>query len=286
MTAVVERTAKDFKSEVKVTWCPGCGDFGVLNATYQALADQGYDPKDVVVVSGIGCSSRFPFFVSTYGFHGVHGRAMPIATGIKLSRPELEVIVFGGDGDAFAIGAGHFVHACRRNVDMCYVIMDNGVYGLTKGQYSPTAARGYVSKTTPDGSNEAGVNPLMLAIASGATFVARGFSSKPKDLTKLIVEGINHKGFAVIDVYSPCPTFNKVNTFNYWKDETAPLPADHDPTDMAAAMRLALHAEPHYLGVFYRQDDAASFGERVRSHITGNAGETQHLVDKLIARYS
>jgi len=286
MTAVVERTAKDFKSEVKVTWCPGCGDFGVLNATYQALADQGYDPKDVVVVSGIGCSSRFPFFVSTYGFHGVHGRAMPIATGIKLSRPELEVIVFGGDGDAFAIGAGHFVHACRRNVDMCYVIMDNGVYGLTKGQYSPTAARGYISKTTPDGSNEAGVNPLMLAIASGATFVARGFSSKPKELTKLIVEGINHKGFAVIDVYSPCPTFNKVNTFNYWKDETAPLPADHDSTDMAAAMRLALHAEPHYLGVFYRQDDAASFGERVRSHITGNAGETQHLVDKLIARYS
>jgi 2-oxoglutarate/2-oxoacid ferredoxin oxidoreductase subunit beta len=286
MTAVVERTAKDFKSEVKVTWCPGCGDFGVLNATYQALAEQGYDPKDVVVVSGIGCSSRFPFFVSTYGFHGVHGRALPIATGIKLSRPELEVIVFGGDGDAFAIGAGHFVHACRRNVDMSYVIMDNGVYGLTKGQYSPTAARGYISKTTPDGSNETGVNPLMLAIASGATFVARGFSSKPKDLTKLIVEGINHKGFAVIDVYSPCPTFNKVNTFNYWKDETAPLPADHDPTDMAAAMRLALHDEPQYLGVFYRQDEATSFGERVRSHITGDAGETQHLVDKLIARYS
>ena len=159
MTAVVERTAKDFKSEVKVTWCPGCGDFGVLNATYQALAEQGYDPKDVVVVSGIGCSSRFPFFVSTYGFHGVHGRALPIATGIKLSRPELEVIVFGGDGDAFAIGAGHFVHACRRNVDMSYVIMDNGVYGLTKGQYSPTAARGYISKTTPDGSNETGGQP-------------------------------------------------------------------------------------------------------------------------------
>jgi 2-oxoglutarate ferredoxin oxidoreductase subunit beta len=141
MTATVARTSKDYKSEVKVTWCPGCGDFGVLNATYQALADQGYDPKDVVVVSGIGCSSRFPFFVSTYGFHGVHGRALPIATGIKMSRPELEVIVFGGDGDAFAIGAGHFVHACRRNVDMCYVIMDNQVYGLTKGQYSPPRTR-------------------------------------------------------------------------------------------------------------------------------------------------
>lgn len=284
MTATVERTADDYKSEVKVTWCPGCGDFGVLNATYKALAEQGYDTKDVVVVSGIGCSSRFPFFVSTYGFHGVHGRAMPIATGIKLSRPELEVIVFGGDGDAFAIGAGHFVHACRRNIDMCYVIMDNAVYGLTKGQYSPTAAAGYVSKTTPQGSSEQGVNPLMLAIASGATFVARGFSSKPKDLTKLIVDGINHKGFAVIDVYSPCPTFNKVNTFNYWKEECESLPADHDPTDMHAAINMALTSDPLYLGVFY-QKEGDSFDEKVRARATGDAGETQGLVEKLIARF-
>jgi len=285
MTAVVERKADDYKSEVKVTWCPGCGDFGVLNATYKALAEQNYDTKDVVVVSGIGCSSRFPFFVSTYGFHGVHGRALPIATGIKMSRPELEVIVFGGDGDAFAIGAGHFVHACRRNIDMCYVIMDNAVYGLTKGQYSPTAAMGFVSKTTPGGSNEDGINPLMLAIASGATYVARGFSSKPKDLTKLIVDGINHKGFAVIDCYSPCPTFNKVNTFNYWRDETAPLPADHDPSDMGAAIRMALTLDPLYLGVFY-QKEGDSFGERVRAHNTGDADQTRGLIEKLIARYS
>ncbi len=285
MTAtVIERKAEDFKSEVKVTWCPGCGDFGVLNATYKALAEQGYDTKDVVVVSGIGCSSRFPFFVSTYGFHGVHGRALPIATGIKMSRPELEVVVFGGDGDAFAIGAGHFVHACRRNIDMCYVIMDNAVYGLTKGQYSPTAAAGFVSKTTPDGSNEEGINPLMLAIASGATYVARGFSSKPKELTKLIVDGINHKGFAVIDCYSPCPTFNKVNTFNYWKEETAPLPADHDPSDMGAAITMALNKEKLHLGVFY-QKIGDSFGERVRAHSTGDAAQTQGLIEKLIARY-
>jgi 2-oxoglutarate/2-oxoacid ferredoxin oxidoreductase subunit beta len=282
--AVIERKAEDFKSEVKVTWCPGCGDFGVLNATYKALAEQNYDTKDVVVVSGIGCSSRFPFFVSTYGFHGVHGRALPIATGIKMSRPELEVIVFGGDGDAFAIGAGHFVHACRRNIDMCYVIMDNAVYGLTKGQYSPTSQVGFVSKTTPGGSNEEGINPLMLAIASGATYVARGFSSKPKDLTKLIVDGINHKGFAVIDCYSPCPTFNKINTFNYWKDETAPLPADHDPSDMGAAIKMALTQDPLYLGVFYRKE-GDSFGDRVRAHNTGDAAQTQALVEKLIARY-
>ncbi len=284
MTATVERKADEYKSEVKVTWCPGCGDFGVLNATYKALAEQGYDTKDVVVVSGIGCSSRFPFFVSTYGFHGVHGRAMPIATGIKLARPELEVIAFGGDGDAFAIGAGHFVHACRRNIDMCYVIMDNAVYGLTKGQYSPTAATGYVSKTTPEGSSEAGINPLMLAIASGATYVARGFSSKPKDLTKLIVDGINHKGFAVIDVYSPCPTFNKVNTFNYWKEECEPLPADHDPSDMGAAIARALQPDPLYLGLFY-QKEGDSFDEKVRARATGDASQTRGLVEKLIAKY-
>jgi len=283
--AVIERKAEDFKSEVKVTWCPGCGDFGVLNATYKALAEQGYDTKDVVVVSGIGCSSRFPFFVSTYGFHGVHGRALPIATGIKMSRPELEVVVFGGDGDAFAIGAGHFVHACRRNIDMCYVIMDNAVYGLTKGQYSPTSHVGFVSKTTPTGSSEEGINPLMLAIASGATYVARGFSSKPKDLTKLIVDGINHKGFAVIDCYSPCPTFNKVNTFNYWKDETTPLPADHDPSDKGAAITLALVEDPLYLGVFY-QKEGDSFGDRVQARSTGDVAQTQDLVEKLIAKYS
>ncbi len=283
--AVIERKAEDFKSEVKVTWCPGCGDFGVLNATYKALAEQGYDTKDVVVVSGIGCSSRFPFFVSTYGFHGVHGRALPIATGIKMSRPELEVVVFGGDGDAFAIGAGHFVHACRRNIDMCYVIMDNAVYGLTKGQYSPTSHVGFVSKTTPTGSSEEGINPLMLAIASGATYVARGFSSKPKDLTKLIVDGINHKGFAVIDCYSPCPTFNKVNTFNYWKDETTPLPADHDSSDKGAAIALALVEDPLYLGVFY-QKEGDSFGDRVQARSTGDVAQTQGLVEKLIAKYS
>ncbi len=283
--AVIERKAEDFKSEVKVTWCPGCGDFGVLNATYKALAEQGYDTKDVVVVSGIGCSSRFPFFVSTYGFHGVHGRALPIATGIKMARPELEVVVFGGDGDAFAIGAGHFVHACRRNIDMCYVIMDNAVYGLTKGQYSPTSHVGFVSKTTPTGSSEEGINPLMLAIASGATYVARGFSSKPKDLTKLIVDGINHKGFAVIDCYSPCPTFNKVNTFNYWKDETTPLPVDHDPSDKGAAITLALVEDPLYLGVFY-QKDGDSFGDRVQARSTGDVAQTQGLVEKLIAKYS
>ena len=151
--------------------------------------------------------------MASYGFHGVHGRAMPIATGIKVANPDLKVLAMGGDGDAFAIGGGHFVHAARRNLDICYVIMDNNIYGLTKGQTSPTSQVGFVTKTTPKGTPDRPINPLRLAIASGATFVARGFSGKPKELAELIVEGIDHNGFAVIDTFSPCPTFNKVNTF-------------------------------------------------------------------------
>src|ERR687885_2346124 len=167
-TAVVERKPDEYKSEVKVTWCPGCGDFGVLNATYKALAEQGYDTKDVVVVSGIGCSSRLPGFVSTYGFHGVHGRALPIATGIKAARPELNVIVVGGDGDGYSIGAGHLPHCARRNPDITYLIMNNNTYGLTKGQVSPTSMVPLASlnakidtkrwKTTPYGMMEDSIN--------------------------------------------------------------------------------------------------------------------------------
>ena len=276
----VKLKPNDYKSEVKVTWCPGCGDFGVLNATYKALAEQGYDTKDVVVVSGIGCSSRFPFFVSTYGSHGVHGRAMPIATGIKLARPELEVIVFGGDGDAFAIGAGHFVHACRRNVDMCYVIMDNAVYGLTKEQYAPTAHVGYVSKTTPEGSVEQSINPLTLAIASGATYVARGFSSKPKDVTELIKRGLTHKGFAFIQIYSPCVTF--YDTYDHYKEVTAPLPADHDPHDKLAAMRYAYDAEHLYLGEFY-VEERPSMAENAKA-VRSKAG-TKFSLEALMERF-
>src|SRR5882672_5306166 len=158
-----DRTVEDYKSGVKPTWCPGCGDFGVLNAVYNSLRAKGYAPQDVVLVSGIGCSSRLPFFSSTYGFHTVHGRTMPIATGIKVGNPGLKVLALGGDGDAFAIGGGHFVHAARRNVDICYVIMDNNIYGLTKGQTSPTSQVGFVTKTTPKGSPDRAISPLLLA---------------------------------------------------------------------------------------------------------------------------
>jgi|DewCreStandDraft_1066081.scaffolds.fasta_scaffold01611_8 2-oxoglutarate ferredoxin oxidoreductase subunit beta len=284
-TVVVTRTIDDFKSGEKPTWCPGCGDFGVLNAVYNALVARGYAPENVVCVSGIGCSSRLPYFMSTYGFHGIHGRALPIATGIKLANPDLEVLVVGGDGDAFAIGAGHFVHAVRRNLDICYVVMDNAIYGLTKGQTSPTSALGFTTKTTPRGNIEQPINPLLLALACGATFVARGFSGKPKELADLIVRGIEHRGFAFIDVYSPCPTFNKVNTFKFYREETAPIPASHDVTDLVGAMSLAAQEDPLYVGLFY-QVERPTYEEHIRALQTGTETDAPRVLNALLARFS
>ena len=274
-----------YKSDEKPTWCPGCGDFGVLNGLYNAMRQKGLQTKDIVVVSGIGCSSRLPFFVSSYGFHGVHGRAMPIATGIKVANPELKVLAMGGDGDAFAIGGGHFVHAARRNLDICYVIMDNNIYGLTKGQTSPTSQVGFVTKTTPKGTPDRPINPLRLAIASGATFVARGFSGKPKELAELIVEGINHNGFAVIDTFSPCPTFNKINTFRSYREEVAELPKDHDPSDMHKAIEAASSADPMYLGVLYREQ-GESFEDHLAAAKVGGEENASKVMESLFKLYS
>ncbi|HEU5318241.1 MAG TPA: 2-oxoacid:ferredoxin oxidoreductase subunit beta [Chloroflexota bacterium] len=284
-TGVRERTVEDYKSDEKPTWCPGCGDFGVLNAVYRALRIKNFEPHQVVAVSGIGCSSRIPYFISTYGFHGIHGRTMPIATGVHVSRPDLKTLVFGGDGDAFAIGAGHFVHAMRRNLDLTYVVMDNAIYGLTKGQTSPTSGSGFNTLSTPQGNPEQALNPLLMAVASGATFVARGFSAEPQKLADLIVEGINHKGFSFIDVYSPCPTFNKVNTFKSYKELVQPLPSEHDPSDPIKAMHYANSQEPLYLGVFHRRE-APTFGDQVQAAHTGDETNRQKVLESLFKRFS
>jgi 2-oxoglutarate ferredoxin oxidoreductase subunit beta len=284
--AVVPKTIDHYKSDEKPTWCPGCGDFGVLNAVYNALRVKGYDTKDVVCVAGIGCSSRFPFFVSSYGFHGVHGRAMPIATGVKAANPNLTVLALGGDGDGFAIGGGHFIHAARRNLDITYIIMDNAVYGLTKGQTSPTSGVGYISKSTPKGSLDQPLNPLTLAIACGATYVARAFSGKPKEMADLIVKGIEHKGFALIDAYSPCPTFNKVNTFKFYRDEVADVPADHDPADMVQALHYASLGDPLYTGLLYQRTDSSAYVERLAAHHTGTEADSAKVVASLFNLFS
>ena len=279
-----QRSPDIYKSDEKPTWCPGCGDFGVLNSVYRALRTQGIPPHQVVCVSGIGCSSRIPYFINAYGFHGIHGRTMPIATGVRLARPDLKTLVFGGDGDAFAIGAGHFVHAMRRNVDLCYVVMDNATYGLTKGQTSPTSGTGFVTLSTPNGNPEQALNPMLLALASGATFVARGFSADPQKLADLIVAGMNHKGFAFIDVYSPCVVFNKVNTFKYYKEQTEQLPKDHDPSSLPAAMQLAISQDPLYLGLFHERE-ATTFEDHMNADAPPNQVKRHELLEQLFDRY-
>jgi 2-oxoglutarate ferredoxin oxidoreductase subunit beta len=253
---------RDYKSGVKPVWCPGCGDFGVLSASFKALTTLQLKPHEVVVVSGIGCSSRIPYFMRTYGFHGVHGRPLPIATGVKLANPALTVFAMGGDGDLMSIGAGHLPHAAARNVDITCVMMDNQTYGLTKAQASPTSASGHISKSTPFGAIARQLQPVVLALAYGATFVARGYSGRANDLSELIVQGVQHQGFSFIHVQSPCTEFH--NTYDFYDEAVAEMPPEHDTSDLPTALHLALTEERVHLGVFYRDETRVAFEERSR----------------------
>lgn len=232
-------SVKDFKADLKPVWCPGCGDFGVVASVYQALAKLGLDPDQTVLVSGIGCSSRLPGYVNTYAFNTIHGRALPVATGVKLANPELTVIVAGGDGDGFAIGTGHFVHTARRNVDLTYVMMDNGIYGLTKGQVSPTSPHDLVTKTSSYGNVEAPMNPVLMALACGATFIARAFSGDPKGSQEILAAAIQHKGFSFVHMVSPCVTYRGREQFDLVRERMRPLPEGHDPHTREDARRIA-----------------------------------------------
>ncbi len=244
------------KSDTKPTWCPGCGDFGVVAAVEMALKRLKIPSHNVVIVSGIGCSSNLPHFLSSYGFHGIHGRALPVAEGIRWANHGLTVIGTGGDGDGFGIGAGHFVHAMRRNVDLTYVTMDNQIYGLTTGQASPTSTLGQRTKSTPGGVIENPIDPIALALASGATYVARGFSGDVKQLADLVANGISHHGFAFVDVFSPCVTYNKINTFDFFRQRLYKLEsAGHDPSDLTRAWQRALEwGDKIPVGLFYRTE--------------------------------
>jgi len=242
------------KSEIRPTWCPGCGDYGVVAGVEMALKKLGIPSHQVVVVSGIGCSSNLPHFLSSYGFHGIHGRAVPIAEGIRWGNHSLTVIGTGGDGDGFGIGAGHFVHAMRRNVDLTYVTMDNQIYGLTTGQASPTSRLGAKTKSTPFGVIEVPLDPIALALASGATYIARGFSGDVKHLAELVANGIRHHGFSFVDVLSPCVTYNKINTFDFFRQRVYKLESSgHDPSDKVAAWQRALEwGDKIPIGLFYQ----------------------------------
>ncbi len=248
------RTSADYRSGRKPIWCPGCGDYGVLNSIFGGLAELQLDPDRLVVVSGIGCSSRMPGFIKAYGFHGAHGRAVPVAIGVKVANPALDVLVVGGDGDGFSIGGGHLPHAARRNINVTYVVMDNEIYGLTKGQVSPTSPVGARAKSAPYGTVEGPINPLLLVLAYGATYVARAYSSQPKQMAELIAGGIRHRGFSFIQVLSPCVTFNRTATYDWFKERVAPLPAEHRSDDYIGALRLAADLETFHLGLFYEMD--------------------------------
>ncbi|MBN1920735.1 MAG: 2-oxoacid:ferredoxin oxidoreductase subunit beta [Anaerolineae bacterium] len=243
------RKPNDYKSNVKPIWCPGCGDYAVHAALMRAFAELDLAPENIVVASGIGCSSRMPGFLSTYGFHGIHGRVLPLATGIKLSQPDKTVVAVGGDGDGLSIGGGHMPHAARRNIEIAYIMMDNSIYGMTKGQASPTSDKGTKQAASPYGTIEAPLNPILLALAYNTSFVARTFSGELKEMVEIFKIALKHPGFAFVQVLSPCVSF--ANTYDLFREITAPLPEDHDVTDLIAAMRLAQSQAPLYRGIFH-----------------------------------
>ncbi len=249
-------TVKEYLGKVKPDWCAGCGDFAVLNVLQRALADLDIAPHNVLIVSGIGCSSNLPGFINSYGFHGLHGRSLPVATGAKFGNHDLTVIAAGGDGDGYGIGLGHFVHTCRRNVNMTYIVMDNQLYGLTTGQASPTTEKDIRTKSTPEGSIELALNPIALALTAGATYVARGFSGENLQLARLVKGAIEHKGFAVVDVFSPCVTYNKHNTYPWFRERVYKLEDErHDPADFRLAIEKSFEWGARIpLGLFYRVD--------------------------------
>ena len=239
------------------TWCPGCGDFGILSALKKALSDLNLPPESVCLFNGIGCSGNSAEWVGTYGFHTLHGRPLPVATGAKLANHELNVIAVSGDGDGYGIGMGHFIHAMRRNIDLTYLVFNNGVYGLTTGQASPTAEKGMATKSTPHGVIETPVNPLEIALAAGASFVARGFAGDMIHLSGIIAEAIKHKGFALVDILQPCVTYNKINTYQYYLQRVYKLGADYDPSNKKNALEKASEWEKTGkipVGILFREE--------------------------------
>lgn len=262
--SITPELANDFKGKVDPDWCAGCGDFGVLASLRRACLDLGLKPNEILTVSGIGCSSNFPGYFNSYGMHTLHGRSLAVATGAKMANHELTVFVTGGDGDGFGIGGNHFTHTARRNVDLTYIVMDNQIYGLTTGQVSPTSSLEMKTKSTPFGNVEYPFNPITSAIMNGATFVARGFSGDPKQLTMLMKQAINHKGFSLISVFSPCITFNHDNDSVFFKKRVTKLEDEgHDASDWKAACEKAMvWDDTIYTGLFFHNTDKTDLGKR------------------------
>lgn len=252
---------KDLNTAARPTWCPGCGNFGIWNALKRALVEVDAKPHETAIVGGVGCSGKIPHWVHTYGFHGLHGRTLPVATGLKIANHKLKVIAAGGDGDGYDEGTNHLIHCARRNVNITYIVHNNQVFGLTKGQTSPTADPGYVSKTSPWGAREMPINPLSLTIAAHASFVARGFAADMPHLTSLIKAAMEHEGFAIVDVLQPCVTFNHHNTYDWYNQRIYKIglqeegKGKHDPSDIKQALARAIEWGDGGIpiGIFYQE---------------------------------
>lgn len=290
-SAVSAYQAKDFRSDLKPIWCPGCGDFGVVQAIYRALSAIGRPPHEIAFVSGIGCSSRIPGYTTAYGFNSVHGRALPIAQGIKLANPDLLVLVAGGDGDGFSIGGGHVPHAIRRNLDLTYIVMDNQIYGLTKGQLSPTSPRGLKTVTSEYGSLEEPVNPLLYVLAYGANFVAQGTPADMQGLARVVEEAIRYPGFAFVNVQSPCVTYGEDDhQVKAHREHMKPLAAlGHDPSDRLAAMKLAGdYGRELYTGVLYRNETPPptldALARERQKELAGKGPARERILDLFVQR--
>lgn len=256
--------AKDYAGPVKPTWCPGCGDFGILAGVKQGLVKAGLAPHEVLIVTGIGCGSKLPDYANVNGFLTLHGRPVPVATGARLGNHGLKVVTVHGDGDSMGLGMGHFIHTARRNLNIVDLIQNNQIYGLTKGQYSPTSDSGFVTSTSPDGAIELAASPVTLALAAGGTFLARGFAGDVKGLADLIAQALNHKGYALVDVLQPCVTFNRKNTYDWYRERVYNLAeTDYDPSDRVAAFQKALEwGDRIPLGVIY-QTSRPTYEEQV-----------------------
>ena len=245
------KTPQSYRSKTNPTWCKDCGDYKVLDALTAALAEVAREPEDIILTSGVGCASRLPFYTNCYGFHTVHGRALPAAIGAKTSNKQKTVISVGGDGDAFSIGGNHFIHASRKNPDITYIVMDNEIYGLTKGQNSPTSHEDLLTKINPYEVVEDRINPVLMALSFNTSFIARGYCEDQDQLKDMIVKGIQHKGFSFIHVLSPCTQYNHKVTYESCRRRIRQLPENHDTKDRVLSMSYALTHEPLYIGIFY-----------------------------------
>lgn len=279
-----------FHIQTATSWCPGCGNFGILNSLKEALLRAGIAPEEALIVSGIGQAAKLPHYVHTNGFNGLHGRALPVALGAQAANHQLKLIVSTGDGDALAEGGNHFVHAMRRNIDVVHLLHDNQVYGLTKGQASPTTPLGQKASLQPNGVNTPPINPITLAIASQCSFVARSFSGDPEHLSQMILKALAHKGYAIIDILQPCPSFNKVNTLKWYKEHIYHIDESHPKDDLSAAFALSLkwgEKEGIPIGVFYENprptfmDQFSFISETPLAHKKIDPRDIGYAIDRL-----